>query len=735
MKIIKLKVSSFLLLLITLTSCGGGGGGGTPEVQTLPAPTGVLATEGAGDGTVMVNWDSVSGADSYTLYWATAADYTAGNLTPIHNAISPYVHAGRNDNVTYYYVVVAVDGNGEGDRSVAASATTRPPRISGQTAMEQLQITYTNSLPAGGVYAICLYDLAWEDPNGCDTTTEPGCNCSFVTEPDPGTGDPVAVLTNERSFEFEVRRGQAYIIVAEYGGGQAFAAITPTVTQDIIQNINIDSETAMNLISVVELELNGVDPADLSPLADRIDELLTKANETVDRLNLFFSDRNTYRDADRFVEAVRNFAIDRANQGSAVFVNELDGPTIRAYGGGTGEVRTLDALLESPLTPLNPHFTFTRESSTDEFFDVAMSDLETVRWDYIADMATSPHISTGGTKVVYTGVEASYVNSGGYYVQGVYVKDLGADNATRITPNDLHCLTPTLSPDESKIIFAGAYVDLTSIVQPNLELPFNIFVMNTDGTGLSQLTFDTEFPSNPASETLQLFGNYYTDWSPDGQWVTFARYTLDAASADDMISGIEKLRVVPAGTGTGYTATDRTLVFDTDANVFGTFLGISPSWSTDGSEIWFAAATVVPEVDYDIYIIDASGDTGTLRHYPKPGTQEANPSISHDGRFVVYAEATGTGPALKVMNRYTGEVIADLGDFANATHYYYPRFTATDAVMVAVEGVDTTSDGTVIVEGDDARTTSTSTSSYNYYREIIPAANSIGINFNVTSWY
>lgn len=726
---------SITFLILMASACGGGGGGGDTGPQTLAAPTGMVATEGAGDGTVTVSWEPVSGADAYTLYWGTAADYVAGKLTPIRGVTSPYVHGDLADNVTYYYRAVALNGNGEGEPSAPVSATTRPPHISGRTTMAQLEVTYANGLPAGGVYAVCLYDLAWQDPNGCDMTGDPGCNCSYVTEPDADTGDPVRVLTDERNFEFEVTRGQSYILVAEYGGGQAFAALSPTITQDTTEDINLDTETTMNLISVVELELNGVDPGDLSPLVGRSDDLLNKADEAVNRLNLFLSDRNTHRDADRFVDAVRNFAIDRANQGRAVLVTELDGPTIRAYGGGTGGVRTIEALLEAPRPPLNPYFTFTRESSMDEFYDVGMSDLEAVRWDYVADMATTPHIATGGTKVVYTGVEASYVNSGGYYIQGVYIKDLGAENATRVTPDNLHCLTPTLSPDESKIVFAGAYVDPTSTDPPNLQVPYNIFVMNTDGTDLSQLTFDTEFPSDPPNETLQVFGNYYTDWSPDGQWVTFARYTRDADNGDAIISGIEKLRIIRDAAGAGYEATERTLVFDTDANIFGVFLGLSPTWSTDGGEIWFAATAAGPGGDYDIYIIDANGDTGTLRHYPKPGTNETAPSVSHDGRFVVYAEAAATGPALKVMNRYTGEVIADLGDFANATAYYYPRFTATEAVMVAVDGVDTNPDGTVTIDGSDARTTSASTGSYNYYREIIPVANSSGINFNVTSWF
>jgi len=87
------------------------------------------------------------------------------------------------------------------------------------------------------------------------------------------------------------------------------------------------------------------------------------------------------------------------------------------------------------------------------------------------------------------------------------------------------------------------------------------------------------------------------------------------------------------------------------------------------------------------------------------------------------------------MNYYTKEIVADLGDFTKAGFYIEPKFTATQTVFASVEGVETDINGNVIyTSGSDTRQYD-SPSSYNYYRETIPAANSVGIDFSCTSWW
>jgi len=107
-----------------------GNGESTPSTQvsaipsaapTPAAPTGVTATQG--NGQVTIAWTTVSGATSYNIYWSTASGVTAANGAKITGATSPYLQSGLINNTTYYYVVTAVNGNGESTPSSQVSAT------------------------------------------------------------------------------------------------------------------------------------------------------------------------------------------------------------------------------------------------------------------------------------------------------------------------------------------------------------------------------------------------------------------------------------------------------------------------------------------------------------------------------------------------------------------------------------------------------------------------------------
>ncbi len=91
----------------------------TTETQPTSAPfapTGILAT--AGNGQATITWDAVTGATSYNIYWSTTAGVTKATGTPIQSVTSPYIHTGRNNGTTYYYVLTAAnEGYGESNTS------------------------------------------------------------------------------------------------------------------------------------------------------------------------------------------------------------------------------------------------------------------------------------------------------------------------------------------------------------------------------------------------------------------------------------------------------------------------------------------------------------------------------------------------------------------------------------------------------------------------------------------
>src|SRR5207237_3845689 len=92
-----------------------------PAQPSAPAPpTGLTATGTAG--TVLLNWGSSPGADSYNVKRSSTA---GGPYTTIQSGVlgTAYTDASVVHGTTYYYVVTAVNSLGESGNSNEASAT------------------------------------------------------------------------------------------------------------------------------------------------------------------------------------------------------------------------------------------------------------------------------------------------------------------------------------------------------------------------------------------------------------------------------------------------------------------------------------------------------------------------------------------------------------------------------------------------------------------------------------
>jgi hypothetical protein len=96
----------------------------TPSANPVPAaPTGVTATS-AGNGQVTISWTVVAGATSYNIYWLTTTGVTPASGNRIADVSTPpYTQTGLSSGTTYYYVVTAVNGNGESTASTQVSVT------------------------------------------------------------------------------------------------------------------------------------------------------------------------------------------------------------------------------------------------------------------------------------------------------------------------------------------------------------------------------------------------------------------------------------------------------------------------------------------------------------------------------------------------------------------------------------------------------------------------------------
>ncbi len=91
------------------------------------APTNAWAS--AGDGQVILSWDPVAEAASYTLYRATVPGLTQDNYASLQGGTrmlgvaTPHLDTGRLNGTAYYYVVTGSNATGEGPDSAEVSAT------------------------------------------------------------------------------------------------------------------------------------------------------------------------------------------------------------------------------------------------------------------------------------------------------------------------------------------------------------------------------------------------------------------------------------------------------------------------------------------------------------------------------------------------------------------------------------------------------------------------------------
>lgn len=153
------------------------------------SPSGVIATGGTKQ--VTLSWNSVSTATSYNVYYATSPGVTTSNGTKIANVTSPAVHSDLSDATSYYYIVTAVNSNGEGAASVQVAATTLSPvpsptvpaKPSGLNAVGgSNQVTLTWTAVAGA----SSYNIYWSATSG--VTTVSGTKVSGITSPYVKTG-------------------------------------------------------------------------------------------------------------------------------------------------------------------------------------------------------------------------------------------------------------------------------------------------------------------------------------------------------------------------------------------------------------------------------------------------------------------------------------------------------------------------------------------------------------------
>ncbi|MCB1175870.1 MAG: fibronectin type III domain-containing protein, partial [Leptospiraceae bacterium] len=167
--------------------------GATPQNIAPDAPALAIT---AGDTQNSLSWNAVTGAVSYTIYWASSSGVTSGSTSISGLTGLSYTHTGRTNNTTYYYKITAVNPAGESPLSAEVNGTpSEPPpgvaaSVNATSGDTQIQISW--SLASGAD----SYNIYW---NTSGSVTSGDNKISNVTSTYTHTG-----RTNGTAYYYRV---------------------------------------------------------------------------------------------------------------------------------------------------------------------------------------------------------------------------------------------------------------------------------------------------------------------------------------------------------------------------------------------------------------------------------------------------------------------------------------------------------------------------------------------------
>jgi Tol biopolymer transport system component len=207
--------------------------------------------------------------------------------------------------------------------------------------------------------------------------------------------------------------------------------------------------------------------------------------------------------------------------------------------------------------------------------------------------------SPDGSRLACEGGSYVYPQRDGLY--SIRASDGGGLRLITRTPGDFFCCpvrnqdaVPTYSPDGTQISFSRA----------NDKSDYAVFIVNTDGTGLRQVT----------PWGLEAGGG---SWSPDGRWLLLG--LKDFCCSPSWTHRGRLFMVHPDGSGL------HKIDIDTNGDWY---YAKEPTWSPDGTRILFVMYTASNVGEADLYTMDpdgshvthVKGDVGIVEDSPSWGT-------------------------------------------------------------------------------------------------------------------
>ena len=196
----------------------------------------------------------------------------------------------------------------------------------------------------------------------------------------------------------------------------------------------------------------------------------------------------------------------------------------------------------------------------------------------------------------------------------IYVMDADGSNPTNLTSHEDSDFFPVWSPGGDKIAFMTdreqtGLVILDATPKIVIEFDMEIFVMNADGSGQTNLTDDPAWDGYPS-------------WSPDGSKIVF--------QTDRDAGPIVPLVILPDDFGREIYAMDADgsdparLSWSPESDVH-------PTWSPDGSKIVFQSYR---DGNWEIYTMNPDG-SGQIRLTNHPDA-DTYPTWSPNGNWITY---------------------------------------------------------------------------------------------------
>ena len=224
---------------------------------------------------------------------------------------------------------------------------------------------------------------------------------------------------------------------------------------------------------------------------------------------------------------------------------------------------------------------------------------------------SEPGMDPGPGRIIFTRLGNGLVD--------IYAMDVNGHKLEQLTTSYAFEDWGAWSPDTFKILFQSDRIPDTTFTAR-----FQIYVMNSDGSNVGQLTFPNPARDSITGHVKDTTSNYHPAWSPDGTKIAFGStrdtnpeiYVMDP-------NGFNVVRLTnnPAADG-------------------------QPAWSPDGSKIAFVSDR---DGNAEIYVMNATDGSGLVNLTNDPGSDYA-PAWSPDGTKIAFQSDRQTDFAVWVMN-------------------------------------------------------------------------------------